>query len=88
MLKVLGVQQQDSPTIYCNNVSIIKILRNPVCIEEVNISTLDIVFLWDLCNNGKIELKFGKSEDEATDLMTKPPKEPVFEKHDRSLFIT
>lgn len=80
MLEVLGNQQQDSTTIYCDNVSAIRLSRNPVMHGRSKHIDVRYHFLRDLCKDGVIELQFCKSEDQVADLMTKPLKQPVFEK--------
>ncbi|KAB2623459.1 hypothetical protein D8674_039277 [Pyrus ussuriensis x Pyrus communis] len=80
MLEVLGNQQQDSTTIYCDNVSAIKLSRNPVMHGRSKHIDVRYHFLRDLCKDGVIELQFCKSEDQVADLMTKPLKQPAFEK--------
>ncbi|KAB2627628.1 hypothetical protein D8674_042681 [Pyrus ussuriensis x Pyrus communis] len=77
---VLGNQQQDSTTIYCDNVSAIKLSRNPVMHGRSKHIDVRYHFLRDLCKDGVIELQFCKSEDQVADLMTKPLKQPAFEK--------
>ncbi|KAM1569159.1 hypothetical protein ACFX10_034310 [Malus domestica] len=80
MLEVLSNQQQDSTTIYCDNVSAIKLSRNPVMHGRSKHIDVRYHFLRDLCKDGVIELQFCKSEDQVADLMTKPLKQPAFEK--------
>ena len=74
MLEVLGNQQQDSTTIYCDNVSVIRLSRNPVMHGRSKHIDVRYHFLRDLCKDGVIELQFCKSEDQVADLMTKPLK--------------
>ncbi|KAB2610785.1 hypothetical protein D8674_018817 [Pyrus ussuriensis x Pyrus communis] len=80
MLGVLGYQQQDSTLIYCDNVSAIKLSRNPVMHGRSKHIDVRYHFLRDLCKEGVIELHYCKSEDQVADLMTKPLKQPAFEK--------
>lgn len=74
MLEFLSNQQQDSTTIYCDNVSAIRLSRNPVMHGRSKHIDVRYHFLRDLCKDGVIELQFCKSEDQVADLMTKPLK--------------
>ncbi|CAL5372261.1 unnamed protein product [Camellia sinensis] len=80
MLEVLGHQQQGPTTISCDNVSAIKLSRNPVMHGRSKHIDVRYHFLRDLCKDGVIELEFCKSGDQAADILTKPLKQPVFEK--------
>lgn len=80
MQEFLGNQQQDSITIYCDNVSAIWLSKNPVMHGRSKHIDVRYHFLRDLYKDGTIELKFCKSEGQAADIMTKPIKQPVFEK--------
>ncbi|CAL5331079.1 unnamed protein product [Camellia sinensis] len=80
MLEVLGHQKQGPTRIFCDNVSAIKLSRNPVMHGRSKHIDVRYHFLHDHCKDGVIELEFCKSGDQATDILTKPLKPAVFEK--------
>ncbi|TXG60681.1 hypothetical protein EZV62_015254 [Acer yangbiense] len=72
LLEALQYQQQGPILIYCDNVSAIKLLRNPVLHGRSKHIDVRYHFLRDLF--------FCRSEDQAADLLTKPLKLHVFVK--------
>lgn len=80
MLEDFCHQHQGPTIILCDNVSDIKLSRNPVMLGRSKYIDVRYHFLRDLCKDGVIELEFYKSEDQAADILTKPLKQPVFEK--------
>lgn len=87
LLGVLHNQPQGPTLIYCDNVSAIKLSKNPVLHGRSKHIDVRFHFLRDLCKNGVIELAFCKSEDQTADLLTKPLKPPVFMKLRRMLGV-
>ncbi|KAH9727503.1 hypothetical protein KPL70_008694 [Citrus sinensis] len=80
LLETLHNQQQGPTVIYCDNVSAIKLLKNPVLHGRSKHIDVRFQFLCDLCKDGVIDLVFCRSEDELADLLTKPLKLAVFVK--------
>lgn len=80
MFEVIGYNQLDATTIYCDNVSAIKLSKNPVMHGRSKHIDVRYHFLRDLCQEGVIELKHCRSEDQVVDIMTKPLKQPLFVK--------
>ena len=87
LLETLEHQQQGATTIYCDNVSAIKISKNPVLHGRSKHMDVRYHFLRNLCNDGVIDLVFCKSENQVTDILTKPLKQAVFEKLGRMLGV-
>ncbi|TXG46384.1 hypothetical protein EZV62_028112 [Acer yangbiense] len=80
LLEALHYRQQGPILIYCDNVSAIKLSRNPVLHGRSKHIDVRYHFLRDLCKDGTIDLIFCRSEDQAADILTKPLKLPVFVK--------
>lgn len=80
LLETLQYQQQEATTIYCDNVSAIKISKNPVLHGRSKHIDVRYHFLRNLCNDGTIDLMFCKSENQVADILTKPLKQASFEK--------
>lgn len=80
MLDVIGSQQHSPTIIYCDNISTIKLSRNPVFHGRSKHIDVRFHFLRDLCLEGVIELRFCKTEDQVADIMTKALKQPAFKK--------
>ncbi|TXG67231.1 hypothetical protein EZV62_008506 [Acer yangbiense] len=81
LLEALHYRQQGPTLIYCDNVSAIKLSRNPVLHGRSKHIDVRYHFLRDLCKDGTIDLIFCRSEDQVADILTKPLKLPVFVKH-------
>ena len=78
LLEVLHNHQQGPTLIYCDNVSAIKLSRNPVLHGRSKHIDVRYHFLRDLCKDGIIELVFCKSENQIADILTKPLKLVMF----------
>lgn len=86
LLEVLQSRQQGSTIIFFDNISAIKISKSPI-LHGKKSKHIDMRFhfLHDFCNNGTIELKFCRSQDQMANIMTKPLKQVVFVKLRRIL---
>ncbi|KAM1440907.1 hypothetical protein ACFXTO_009092 [Malus domestica] len=80
MLEALGEKQEGSTTIFCDNISAIKLSRNPVMHGRSQHIDVRFHFLRNLCNDGIVELEYCKSGDQLADILTKSLKQPQFEK--------
>jgi hypothetical protein len=81
LLEFLHNNQQQGPTlIYCDNMSTIKLSKNPVLHGRSKHIDVKFHFLRDLCKEGVIDLVFCKSEDQIADILTKPLKPAIFVK--------
>ncbi|KAI5316849.1 hypothetical protein L3X38_036556 [Prunus dulcis] len=80
MLEVPVHQHQGSTIIFCDNVSAIKLSRNPVMHGRSKHIDVRYHFLHDLCKDDVIELEVCKSEDQVANILTIPLKQLVFEK--------
>lgn len=78
LLEVLHNQQQGPTLIHCDNVSAIKLSKNPVMHGKSKHIDVRYHFLRDLCKDGIIDLVFCKSEEQTADILTKPLKPAVF----------
>lgn len=80
ILEVLHNQQQGPILIYCDNISVIKLSKNPVLHGRSKHIDVRYHFLRDLCKDGVIDLVFCKSENQIADILSKPLKPAVFMK--------
>jgi transposase InsO family protein len=80
VLNYLGVKQEGSTIINCDNSSSIKLSRNPIMHGRCKHIDVRYHFLRDLNKDGIIELKFCKSQDQLADIMTKALKVDSFSK--------
>ncbi|CAL2246233.1 unnamed protein product [Prunus armeniaca] len=80
MFEVFGDEQKGATIIYCDNMSTIKLSRNPVIHWRSKHIDGCFHFLCDLCRDGKIELQYCKIGEQFADILTKPLKQPAFEK--------
>ncbi|PON92598.1 hypothetical protein TorRG33x02_116920, partial [Trema orientale] len=80
LLEVLHSKQQGPTMINCDNLSAIKLSKNPVLHGRSKHIDVRYHFLPDLCKNGVIELVFCKSEDQLANILTKPLKLAIFMK--------
>lgn len=78
LLETLHIQQQGSTTIFCDNVSTIKLSKSLTLHGRSKHIDVRFNFLRDLCNNGTIDLKFCRNQDQVADIMRKPLKHAVF----------
>ncbi|CAL8133565.1 unnamed protein product [Prunus armeniaca] len=80
MFEVFGDEQKGATIIYCDNMSTIKLSRNPIIHWRSKHIDGCFHFLCDLCRDGKIELQYCKIGEQFADILTKPLKQPAFEK--------
>lgn len=88
ILEKLGVKEETSTVIMCDNNSTIQLSKNPVFHGKSKHIDVRFHFLRDLVNDGVIELRFCKSQDQIADIMTKPLKLEQFEKLRNMLGVT
>ena len=79
MSEVLREDQKGPTIIYCDNMSTIKLCKNPVMHERSKHIDVHFHFLRDLCKDEKIELQYCRSREQIVDILTKPLKQPAFE---------
>ncbi|KAM0971828.1 hypothetical protein EV1_019416 [Malus domestica] len=72
-------QEQYGPTlVYCDNVSAIKLLKNPVLHGRSKHIDIRFHFLRDLVKDGVLELAQCSSQEQVADVLTKPLKVDTF----------
>ncbi|KAG8640637.1 hypothetical protein MANES_13G070650v8 [Manihot esculenta] len=71
ILEELQLKQEGATTIFCDNSSAIKLSKNPVLHGRSKHIDVKYYFLRDLCNEGKIELKYCPGEEQLADIFTK-----------------
>jgi hypothetical protein len=72
ILEELHSKQVGAITIFCDNNSAIKLSKNPVLHGRSKHIDVKYYFLRDLSNDGVIDLKYCKSEEQLADMFTKP----------------
>jgi hypothetical protein len=78
ILEKLGHVQGMCTTIYCDNSSVIKLSRNPVLHGRSKHIDVRFHFLRELTRDGVVELMYCNTQDQVSDIMTKPLKLEVF----------
>lgn len=76
----IGLAQKEGTVINCDNMSTIKLSKNPVMHQRSKHIDVRYFFLRDLVNDGVIELKYCNTLAQVADIMTKPLKVDQFEK--------
>jgi hypothetical protein len=78
VLEKLGNSQGKCTTVLCDNSSTIKLSKNPVMHGRNKHIDVRFHFLRDLTRDGVVELKHCGTQEQITDIMTKPLKLDVF----------
>ncbi|KAL0537452.1 hypothetical protein IC582_026430 [Cucumis melo] len=78
ILENLNYKQEEASIIHYDNTSTIKLSRNPVLHERSKHIDIRYHYLRDFINDGIINLSYCKSEDQVTDILTKPLKLATF----------
>ncbi|CAL2229170.1 unnamed protein product [Prunus armeniaca] len=80
LLEELGYVQQSPTLIHCDNISTIKLSRNPMLHGRSTHIDIRFHFLRDLTKEGVVELIHCQSQNQIADILTKPLKLKTFEK--------
>ncbi|XP_048437163.1 secreted RxLR effector protein 161-like [Pyrus x bretschneideri] len=80
ILSSLNLRQTGSTVVYCDNVSTIKLSKNPVMHGRSKHIDVRFHFLRDLVKDEVVELLQCSTHEQITDIMTKPLKLEVFQK--------
>ena len=80
ILKKFGHSQEGSTTVMCDNSSTIKLSKNPIMHGRSKHIDVRFHFLRDLTKDGEVELVYYGTQDQVTNLMTKPLKLDAFQK--------
>ncbi|GAU27929.1 hypothetical protein TSUD_160240 [Trifolium subterraneum] len=78
VLSHLGIGQESTTLIHCDNSSSIKLSKNPILHGRCKHIDVRFHFLRDLTKDGVIEMIHCKSEEQLADMMTKPLKIDTF----------
>jgi hypothetical protein len=79
ILEHLSHCQEGATVVFCDNVSTIKLSKNPVLHGRSKHIDVRFHFLRNLCNDGVIELNYCSTRDQLADIMTKPLKVDEFQ---------
>jgi hypothetical protein len=74
VLKKLGLKEEKSTVIQCDNSSTIQLSKNPVFHGRSKHIDIRFHFLRDLAKDGVVELSYCNSQIQVADIMTKPLK--------------
>nr|KYP44586.1 Retrovirus-related Pol polyprotein from transposon TNT 1-94 [Cajanus cajan] len=80
ILEHLDHYQVGATVMFCDNVSTIKLSKNPVLHGRSKHIDVRFHFLRNLCNDGVIELNFCSTKNQLADIMTKPLKVEDFQR--------
>ncbi|KAK2442749.1 putative mitochondrial protein [Trifolium repens] len=80
ILDKLGYPQDKRTLILCDNSSTIKLSKNPVMHGKSKHIDIRFHFLRDLVKEGIVELQHCNTQDQVSDIMTKPLKREAFQK--------
>ncbi|KAL8127679.1 hypothetical protein AgCh_014548 [Apium graveolens] len=78
VLQELKQSFKDCPEIYCDNSSAIAISKDPVFHGKIKHIRIKYHFIRDLIKNGEIEVKYCRSEEQTSDIFSKPLKLEAF----------
>jgi hypothetical protein len=79
-LKKLWMSQEKPIAIYMNNSSVIALAKNLVFHDRSKHIDIRFHYLWDCITNKKVKVKYVNTQDQVTDILTKPLKHDVFAK--------
>lgn len=74
------MKKVDCITVQCDNISLIKLPKNPILHGRTKHIDVRFHFLRDLCRDGVIELGYFHTQDQVADVMTKADKLETFSK--------
>ncbi|KAB2605263.1 hypothetical protein D8674_004980 [Pyrus ussuriensis x Pyrus communis] len=80
VLRELGYDQSKATVLFCDNVSTIKLSRNPILHGRSKHIDVRFHFLRDLTKEGTVELVQCSTQEQVADILTKPLKFDVFVK--------
>lgn len=80
VLEDIGFNQVEGTTLFCDNSSAIKLSRNPVLHGRSKHISVRYHFLRDLVSDEVINMEYCSTQEQLSDIMTKPIKLDVFEK--------
>jgi hypothetical protein len=74
------MSQEKPIAIYMNNSSVIALAKNLVFHDRSKHIDIRFHYLWDCITNKKVKVKYVNTQDQVTDILTKPLKHDVFAK--------
>lgn len=80
IFECIGLAQKERTVINCDNMSTIKLSKNPMMHNRSKHIDVRFYFLRDLVNQGVVEMKYCNTLVQAADIMTKPLKLEQYEK--------
>jgi hypothetical protein len=87
ILDSVGLRQKQCLTVLCDNISTIKLSKNPVMHGRSKHIDIRFHFLRNLSSEGSVELVHCASKDQLADVMTKALSLPLFEKFRKLLGV-
>ncbi|KAH9699250.1 hypothetical protein KPL71_024275 [Citrus sinensis] len=74
----MGVCCVERPTVWCDNMSAIELVKNPVFHSRTKHIEIDVHFIRDKVLAGNLKICYVPSEDQIADILTKPLSSPQF----------
>lgn len=87
VLKKIGYNGSESPVIFCDNSSTIKLSRNPVMHGRSKHIDVRFHFLRDLVNEGVVQIQYCCTQQQIADIFTKPLKLETFQELRKKLGV-
>lgn len=72
ILSALGITQQQPPSLFCDNISAISLMANPVFHSRTKHIAVDYHDIREKDQNKELQVRFLSSEHQLADLFTKP----------------
>ncbi|KAL6335120.1 hypothetical protein AAG906_027180 [Vitis piasezkii] len=87
LLSKLGFSSSNPATLWCDNVGVIYLCSNPVFHARTKHIKLDYHFIREQVQQRNIQVHFISSDDQITDILTKPLGQCLFVKHQDELWL-
>ncbi|KAL6334456.1 hypothetical protein AAG906_015649 [Vitis piasezkii] len=87
LLSKLGFSSSNPATLWCDNVGAIYLCSNPVFHARTKHIKLDYHFIREQVQQRNIQVRFISSDDQITDILTKPLGQRLFVKHRDKLWL-
>jgi hypothetical protein len=87
ILEDLQYKQEQPTTLWCDNQSVIKMVKNPVFHERTKHIEIDCHFIREQASTNQIKLEYCPTEEQTADILTKALGKDKFQQHRFSLGV-